>query len=487
MSVFHPEVVQCACGAALTVQLADSVNVGVRPQLREDILAGALHRFRCDACGRTVLVETTFLYSDFQRNLLLLVLPPAQADRQQAVVAEVEHAASAVPGSVATGVVMGIDALRERLVADDAGAGESPLAVPRHRPFWARLWPGAHTPAAVAQLRVCADAVVKARWPDIESPGFVAMLAGLPRGARLSERARADLRTLLSFAKTKNHQKLQDDLFEIRFGFALDDAWWRNDDPDDIETLWRVLDALPETHATGNGWIREIDLAPEGDPKLAGSYSQATREISIAPTELGQPESLRRVIRHEVGHAVHASQEQVVTDWLGTRFGWRSFSLDDDGIDEWVRLAGGWGGLWEDDRRAVRAVLRAAVGPGSRWTPGPLPELTTTHPWHRPAFGPRLAFEQTGTDWYERYRSWHRVGGTAVFLNSWYATLMAVDLPTLDIVARMPRSFAAMSPKEFFAELYALYHDLDDRRRDDLPADVTAWMARTIGPAVAPR
>jgi hypothetical protein len=111
--------------------------------------------------------------------------------------------------------------------------------------------------------------------------------------------------------------------------------------------------------------------------------------------------------------------------------------------------------------------------------------MTAAHPWLRPDFGPRLAFEQTGPDWYLRYRTWHRVGGRAVFLNYWYGSPMAVDLATLDIVGRMPRSFAAMSPREFFAELYALYYDREDRRRYDLPDDVTEWMARNVGPAIA--
>jgi hypothetical protein len=39
-----------------------------------------------------------------------------------------------------------------------------------------------------------------------------------------------------------------------------------------------------------------------------------------------------------------------------------------------------------------------------------------------------------------------------------------------------------MSTFEFFAELYALYHDLDDPLRTALPRRVIDWFERLVGP-----
>ena len=58
---------------------------------------------------------------------------------------------------------------------------------------------------------------------------------------------------------------------------------------------------------------------------------------------------------------------------------------------------------------------------------------------------------------------------------------MAVNESTLDLIAEMPSSYAAMSPYEFFAELYALYYDLDDPKRISIPTSVVNWIRETIG------
>ena len=38
-----------------------------------------------------------------------------------------------------------------------------------------------------------------------------------------------------------------------------------------------------------------------------------------------------------------------------------------------------------------------------------------------------------------------------------------------------------MSQYEFFAELYALYFDLDDPKRSVIPANVASWLTTNIG------
>ena len=176
-----------------------------------------------------------------------------------------------------------------------------------------------------------------------------------------------------------------------------------------------------------------------------------------------------------------------MTPWLERRFGWRFFNPSADGIDAWVGLMGGWGRLPVKERASVRQWLRQALGEGESWGPGKAPRPPAGHAWWRDGFGPRLAYENTGSDWYQNYPRWYRKDGRAFFLNYWYVQFMAVDVKTLSLVARMPDAYAAMSHMEFFAELYALYYEIDNPKRRALPRDVTAWLDRHIGiPHAAP-
>ena len=43
--------------------------------------------------------------------------------------------------------------------------------------------------------------------------------------------------------------------------------------------------------------------------------------------------------------------------------------------------------------------------------------------------------------------------------SDWNARFMVVDTAALNLVAKMPDNYAAISHFEFFAEMYALYYD----------------------------
>ena len=71
---------------------------------------------------------------------------------------------------------------------------------------------------------------------------------------------------------------------------------------------------------------------------------------------------------------------------------------------------------------------------------------------------------------------------TAVFhqmSNVSNAEIMAGGTAALNLVAKMPDNYAAMSYYEFFAEMYALYYDYDDPKRKAIPATVGKWMDET--------
>ena len=103
------------------------------------------------------------------------------------------------------------------------------------------------------------------------------------------------------------------------------------------------------------------------------------------------------------------------------------------------------------------------------------------HSWWRPDFAPRLAYENTGRNWYGNYPNWHRYNGRAFVLNYYYKGFYSVSVDTLDIIRNMPDPYAAMSHYEFFAELYALYYDIDDPKKNAIPQDIADWFENNIG------
>jgi hypothetical protein len=355
------------------------------------------------------------------------------------------------------------------------GSGKSLYEVNDH---WVNIWRWSPQPTALDRLRTFAKKAAAGEAIETESVAFRQMLTGMPRGSQLPNWAKRDLRTLFNFAKKNGQEKLEEQLFELRFDIELENDWATNKDPNDIDTLWTLLKELPDTNVEGNTRIHEIVL-DEG--KGGGFYSPTSHDIAIGSEALTKRERFQDIVRHEVGHAVHEKQASCVNEWLEERFGWRSFEPTDAGVDGWVELMGGWGGLHPTEQDDIRDALRKALGEPSSWSPGPTPVLPGDHPWYRADFGPRLAFESTGPSWFKNFKSWYRAGNDAFFLNYWYGKFVVVHTKTLDLVAEMPDAYASMSHFEFFAELYALHFDLDDPKRKAIPEDVAEWMNKHIG------
>jgi hypothetical protein len=307
---------------------------------------------------------------------------------------------------------------------------------------------------------------------------FKKMLKRLPRGNQLPGTAKQDLRTLFDYAKKEKNDKVQEQLLETRFDIELEDEWALNERPNDIDTIWQLMASVPVTNVEGNTSLREINLIA-GD---GGVYFNGV--IEIGEKELQNREGFEDVLRHEVGHAVHEERDAIITPWLEQRFGWRMFSNSIAGINQWVATMGGWGDVKGRARDEVVQALQMAAGPGERWAPGRAPRIPSGHPWWDGDFGPRLAYERSGENWFENFRTWYRAGGNAFFVNFWYANFMVVSVSTLDdFVTRMPDKYAAMSHWEFFAEMYALYYDQDDPQRRIISDDdaVSRWLDQHVG------
>jgi hypothetical protein len=329
---------------------------------------------------------------------------------------------------------------------------------------------------ALDALRELAKEVEQGSKPKIETDGFRKMARLLPRGSELPPWAKRDLSTVFEYAKSLNDADAEDKLFEVRFGIELEDEWGRNKDKNDIGVMWDLLRSLPVSNVDGNTKISKINLDKGG----GGTYGNNT--IDVGAEEVGRREGFEDTLRHEVGHAVHEQRGAIINPWLEKKFGWRLFPNSVAGIDAWVKLMGGWGPLSPKERSEVTQYLRQAVGPGDRWTAGKTPNPPLSHPWWGKTFGPRLAVEKSGReDWFTHFKTWHRSGDKAFALNYWYAEFMAVDTDTLDLIAKMPDSYAAMSHFEFFAEIYALYYDIDDPKRKAIPTFVATWLDENVG------
>ena len=560
MAVFHPTTVKCPCGNMLTAQLAESLNVKRSPADREKILRGELHRVSCPSCGRQMTVEKPFYYTDLDRNAFFKVLPRGERHLWKIASKNLKTAANFFPNQISQPdgrtlrVIFGMDELREKLVAQDAGMDdrivellkvfltyEHPVLLRRARlrlvfdrvtneafeftasyehhtqrfrlaipitivneiaakpdelknwvkkahpnssifelndDHWVNMWRWSPQPSALESLKAYADQLRAGQPIDTSTNSFQQMLDHLPRGNHLPAWAKQDLRLLFEFARQNNLQALEDDLFEIRFEIELEDDWSANKDPDDIDTLWKLLKDLPDSNVEGNTKIHEILL---GENDGGGWYSPESFDISIGSEELPNQERFEDVMRHEVGHAVHEMKLNLINTWLEKRFGWRVFGTSDNDIDQWVELMGGWGNLTATERQRVRQYLRTGLGGGSSWDPGPTPTPPAGDPWYKADFGPRLAFEKTGSAWFQNNKNWFRNNGHAFFMNFWYQTFIAVDATTLDLIGQMPDAYASMSNFEFFAELYALHYDLDDPLRGNIPADVSKWLVENIG------
>lgn len=348
--------------------------------------------------------------------------------------------------------------------------------------YWVNFWRWSPIPSYLNELKKYAQMLKDGKSINANEKLFKDMLKYLPRGSQLPSWAKKDLYQLFEFAKKKKMGKLQDQLFELRFDRQLDDDWYLNDDPNDIDTLWKLLRDLPDTNVEGNTLLDELNLTRGG----GGWYEPDTGDIYIGSEELFNKERFEDVVRHEVGHAVHENNDKKINPWLKKTFGWMSFDADDKQIDAWVELMGGYGTITNAQVKEIRQYLKICIGPGNEWGPPKYPPIPRNHPWWHAGFGPRLAFEQTGTDWYERNDQWYIYRGKAFFLNYYYQQFMVVNASTLELINKgMPDKYAAMSPFEFFAELYALHYDMDDPMRKNIPKDVKDWLNTNVGKASA--
>ena len=142
MSIFRTVRAACpACETPVLFELVLSVNADRRRDLREAILDGSFQREACPACGVRFRVDPEFNYIELGRRLYIGVWPLARRAEWRECAARTQQAftraygPTAPPGAqeLAAGArvrtVFGWSALREKLLADQAGIDDTTLEV----------------------------------------------------------------------------------------------------------------------------------------------------------------------------------------------------------------------------------------------------------------------------------------------------------------------------------------------------------------------
>ncbi|MBK8039295.1 MAG: CpXC domain-containing protein [Verrucomicrobiaceae bacterium] len=312
-----------------------------------------------------------------------------------------------------------------------------------------------------------------------ENQGFQNMIQKLPRGKDLSADSKSQLQIVFDHAVKMKDQKAQDQLIEVRFGKDIDDEWALNNHASDLRAIWEVLRQLPESNVEGNSRLDSLGLEKDADWVDSGYFDPSSDLIGIGANVPGTTESFKDVLRHEVGHAVYYQKQKLIDGWLETRFGWKALQVTKAGIHAWVTAMGGWGKATPAQKSEIINAI-AKNTPAESFAGTRDFEIQGNPVWTK-SFGPRKAFVASVEDWWENCARWHRYGGRRFYVNSYYRQLMIVSDETIDLVRNMPSLYAAMSPLEFFAELYAFYFDPDAKGKVIIPKNVRDWLDANIG------
>lgn len=140
MSIFLPVTATCTkCGHAEETQLAASVNADRRPDLKAEILAGTFQAMECASCGTPIRLPAHLTYIDIERGQWFLVEDTAMLEQWWESEEEATELYEDAFGDAAPAVqremgeemqprlVFGWTALREKLIAADAGIDDGAL------------------------------------------------------------------------------------------------------------------------------------------------------------------------------------------------------------------------------------------------------------------------------------------------------------------------------------------------------------------------
>jgi len=123
----------CVCGNRFPIDVWDGLDASQGPELRQQVLDGTFHRFPCAVCGETAVYDDLLNYTDFPRRHWLTIVPGVDLAYRSKWIAFADQSFHATMVEFAPPLVrewsiemtrrliFGIQSLREKLVAFDAG------------------------------------------------------------------------------------------------------------------------------------------------------------------------------------------------------------------------------------------------------------------------------------------------------------------------------------------------------------------------------
>lgn len=351
-----------------------------------------------------------------------------------------------------------------------------------------------------------------------DEPGARAWLGKLPRAAGLTDREEDWLDEL---AKLVKPPEVLRQLFEVRFGFPVNDTFSATQ----LHSMYDTLARLPDGHvqagriqhlergavgqASGLWWgptgtiaITDDAAVLDKDEVTPNRRSWMTRQqvtdnygfddaqlaeqvaaghFEEQATERGteyriaqvSTDRLTATMLHEVGHAV----DEILgshTDLIFGLAGWRQHAPDD--FDTIATLAGGWDKVAADDKPAIAQAWRDATFSGKAikdLVAGDHPALAARY--EKAGVGV-VADARAGTGYDHRERVTH---GDHVFVRTPGAAFCTLPLRTAQVA---PSDYSLNAPAEYFAECYVEYYrDVDGspegqrKKGGALPAWIKQW------------
>ncbi len=186
MSTWYTETVSCPrCAVANDVSLLHGAYVGRLPEVKRAIREGHFQRFACTGCKAEVRVEAPLVYTDLPQGQYIAVEPPATPDWRAARRRHVEvfdgafvlgpPCAERLAHGMRHRMVLGVDALREKVLLWDAGLDDRVVEAVKHDVLVAEgTSPSTHLLRVVAILDgghlLCRRTAVPIRSGPVASP-----------------------------------------------------------------------------------------------------------------------------------------------------------------------------------------------------------------------------------------------------------------------------------------------------------------------------
>ena len=274
--------------------------------------------------------------------------------------------------------------------------------------------------------------------------------------------------------------------------------WWQLDrlPPQDVSENTALRTVRTVTRASASGFYLQDQTQPENEREV-----MVIREDGVRNTgEGGQTDDeaqvrhelhLEEVVRHEIGHAVHARLGSTITPWLEGTVRFTQEAATPETVAALLQRIAPFPAETSAEQRArfVQIILQWILGQGQL----PLATDQTEDARVMAAFpGEHLALRFGHADGRDIAR-YPRTSRGREFPNLRYHNLNAMGPVALEMVSATGRNQAGYAPAEFVAECYAEYY-MDPRAASEparrggrLPPAIKTWFDQHVAPQGPPQ